>query len=60
MSDQNDKCGILDLLGAEDICQYVKEVCIQNNFINIYELYFCDLYGKNVKKKADTLLPLLR
>jgi hypothetical protein len=49
MTSQNEKCGIFDLLEAEDICQYVKETCIQNNFINIYELYFCDLYAKKVK-----------
>lgn len=48
MATQNEKCGIFDLLEAEDICSYVKVNCIQNNFINIYELYFCDLYDKKV------------
>ena len=39
----------MNLLEIDDMCEYVKQNCVLNNFINIYELYFCDHFGKKVE-----------
>ena len=48
MSHSSEKCDIFNILEIDNMCEYVGQHCIQNNFLNIYQLYFCDNFGKNV------------
>jgi hypothetical protein len=48
MSHSSEKCDIFNILEIDNMCEYVSQHCIQNNFLNIYQLYFCDNFGKNV------------
>lgn len=63
MSKSGEKCDIFNILEIDNMCEYVSEHCIQNNFLNIYQLYFCDNFGKNVNQPKTTLsffsLPLI-